>query len=62
MTVLRARLGNSLPGHRYLEEEEEEAFSVWCDSFKIRTLLNTSFEIAGSSNLTISPPISLQVH
>jgi len=60
MTVLRARLGNSLPGHRYLEEEE--AFSVWCDSFKIRTLLNTSFEIAGSSNLTISPPISLQVH
>ena len=61
MTVLRARLGNSLPGHRYLEEEEE-AFSVWCDSFKTRTLLNTSFEIAGSSNLTISPPIPLQVH
>ena len=59
MTVLRARLGNSLPGHRYLEEE---AFSVWCDSFKIRTLLNTSFEIAESSNLTISPPIPLQVH
>ena len=24
MTILRAGLGNSLPGHRYLEEEEEE--------------------------------------
>lgn len=29
MTILRAGLGNSLPGHRYLEEEEEEKPSLY---------------------------------